>query len=266
MNRLLNSLYSFLLKNNHKSEAQFIKVSFINEAKIIYEWERGGVSSRLVGRIGNVLHFFGEMYTLKLSHMGVDTMDIGDVLQIHRGIDKEYLGLGYGQDMLAAMCNLAKLNKQYIAIIPWENNSESNYAIKSVESMLSDKSGFKLTPICIVETEFSGPRLFKAKDLAKKINDKDVIALLSNKIGTLSTEMEELETDDGILLCSFGFLVENVSANVSIPVQQNYYKLNEIYEETPKKRRRDSLVSKIRNQNQILDDESFDHKEFHVKK
>lgn len=253
MNQKLKSLNMALHSVGCCSEAELIKLAFINQAKILYSYDSYGAPRVILsGLIKDKVVKFGEMYSVKLE------LDYEEqIFQVHRNIDEEYLGLGYGEEMLAVIAKLAQTNDGNIAIIPWGGSIESDHAVKSVKSMIRGRSGIELIPVCIVEvSEEHEPILFKRADVdsaIQKIEWSTGIKLSVDKVKKLKSTIQRVELGQNEynfngMRYSMGYIVKNTGAKISLPIQlEGRRKSEDNYDLQEERDKRARAVKYIRN-------------------
>lgn len=210
-----------MISTGCKLGVELIKHAFINEAKIIYNYESNGSPGVLLkGMIGDEQMTFGNMYSIKL-----DTEQT--MFQAHFSVDEAYLGLGYGREMMAVMTKLAQINDGYIVNISWDGSVTTDMNLKFMKSIIND-SGFEIIPICIIRLgDMNTPIVFKIKDLEmiiSQINEQTNNGLDNEKIKKLKDTIKKITLSKQVfnfkgMTYSVGYMIKNIGAKASFPVQ-----------------------------------------------
>lgn len=227
MNPKLQSLHRLLISAGQLDCAEIVKTAFINDAKILYGYGDGGSPRvRLIGKIKDRDMTFGGMNSYRLPTEQ-------NLFQIHRQVDHEYLGLGYGEEMLAVMAKLAQINDGNIAIIPWGGSIETNNAVKSIKSMIRGRGGIEIVPICMLQMEdlkeeeeseedLGRPIVFKRKDI--ELVAPKIAGITTGMIKKLKETFKRVDLSENVyhfdgMTYSVGYIIKNVGAKISLPVQ-----------------------------------------------
>jgi len=202
----------------------------------------------LVGLIDEKQVMFGQ-----ISSVALNTKQL--IFQIHRHVDQSYLGLGYGEEMLAVMAKLAQINGGNIVIIPWIGSVESDHAVSSVKSMIRVRKGIEAIPICILHIQgMRKPMMFERQNIDNTIKDlMDAgIYIDKKKIKKLKQTCQKVDLSQSVynfdeMQYSVGYMIKNIDAKISIPVQLRVEEDNISRSENVEKSKRAKDVRYLRN-------------------
>lgn len=145
----LSKLSSALTSLGLVSDAKLVKSAFINEAKIIVNKATDYISVHLHGKTNYGERQFGETSAYPLTRILPDRNLVNGKPVWHqdRTVDKAYIGLGYGRDMMCAL-HEALASEGAVGL---SHGQPSDIAQDNNSNKLGP--GFKVTRVCIVRYE-----------------------------------------------------------------------------------------------------------------
>lgn len=131
------------------SEASFVKSAFINEAKIIVNKAPGYISVHLHGKTSYGERVLGDTSAYPLTRILPERNLVNGKPVWHqdRSVDRPYIGLGYGRDMMCAL-HEALASEGAVGL---SHGDPSDMAKDNNSNKLGP--GFKVTRVCIVRYE-----------------------------------------------------------------------------------------------------------------
>lgn len=152
------------------------KLAYLNEAKIFVEKSTDNIKVILVAEMPTGTQKIGRSEAVKLSGT-LNYINGKDVWQQHRSIEsKAYQGLGYATDMLAAL--LREIHNNNGVTVSF---SRPSLDAQSHNISLINKSGFKVTKVCIIEGSVRAICLANPTDVLNVLKSGDISPGLSEE-------------------------------------------------------------------------------------